>query len=175
MHINRRTAIRQLFIISAGAAILPACVNDKKPKASAFSNLPITTKDEDMMEALAATIIPTTDTPGAKEVAAHRFALRMVNDLGKKEQREQFVRGLKQFQDKVQRQDGKAYEKCTAQEQEKIVAAAIAAKDASDDAAFFFDTFKHLTIQAFTSSEYYLTKVEIYKLVPGKYISSVKV
>jgi hypothetical protein len=175
MHINRRTAIRQLFIISAGAAILPACVNDKKPKASAFSNLPITTKDEDMMEALAATIIPTTDTPGAKEVAAHRFALRMVNDLGKKEQREQFVRGLKQFQDKVQRQYGKAYEKCTAQEQEKIVAAAIAAKDASDDAAFFFDTFKHLTIQAFTSSEYFLTKVEIYKLVPGKYISSVKV
>ena len=175
MHINRRTAIRQLFIISAGAAILPACVNDKKPKASAFNNLPITTKDEDMMEALAATIIPTTDTPGAKEVAAHRFALRMVNDLGKKEQREQFVRGLKQFQDKVQKQYGKAYEKCTAQEQEKIVAAAIAAKDAGGDAAFFFDTFKHLTIQAFTSSEYYLTKVEVYKLVPGKYISSVKV
>jgi hypothetical protein len=175
MHINRRTAIRQLFIISAGAAILPACVNDKKPGASAFSNLPITTKDEAMLEALASTIIPTTDTPGAKEVAAHRFALRMVNDLGKKEQREQFVKGLKQFQDKVQQQYGKAYEKCTAQEQEKIVAAAIAAKDAGDDAAFFFDTFKHLTIQAFTSSEYYLSKVEVYKLVPGKYISSVKV
>src|ERR1044072_6284657 len=135
MHINRRTEIRQLFIISAGAAILPACVNDKKPKASDFTNLPITTKDEDMMEALAATSIPTTDTPVAKEVAAHRFALRMVNDLGKKEQREQFVRGLKQFQDKVQRQYGKAYEKCTAQEQEKIVAAATAAKAASDDAA----------------------------------------
>jgi hypothetical protein len=164
MHIDRRSAIRQLFIISAGVAVLPACVGDKKPA-----------NEEEILAALSSTIIPTTDTPGAKEVAAHKFALRMVNDCYNKENREKFMNGFKQFQDKVQQQYGKSFDKCTAAEQTKIVTAAAAAQNTGDDATYFFNTFKHLTIQAFTSSEYYLTKVEVYKLVPGKYISSVKV
>lgn len=175
MQIDRRSALRQLFIISAGVAILPACVNDKKPASYAFSNLPVTAKEEEILAALSSTIIPTTDTPGAKEVAAHAFALRMLNDCYNKENRERFVNGFKQFQEKVQQQYNKSFEKCTADEQAKIVAAAIAAQDAGNDAAYFFNTFKHLTIKGFTGSEYFLTKVEVYKLVPGKYISSVKV
>ena len=34
---------------------------------------------------------------------------------------------------------------------------------------------KGLTVQAYTSSQYYLTNVQVYKLVPGKFISSVAV
>jgi hypothetical protein len=175
MHIDRRSAIRQLFIISAGAAILPSCVNDKKPASHAFSNLPITAKEEEILAALSSTIIPSTDTPGAKEVAAHVFALRMLNDLGKKEDREKFMSGFKQFQDDVKKQYNKSYVQCSAAEQEKIVAAANSQQGNGNDAAYFYNIFKQLTIQAYTSSEYYLTKVEVYKLVPGKYISSVKV
>jgi hypothetical protein len=175
MHIDRRSVIKQLLIISAGAAILPGCVNDKKPAPYAFGNLPVTAKEEEMLAELSATIIPTNDTPGAKEAGAHLFALRMLNDCYKKEDREKFVSGFKQFQDSVKQQYNKTYTQCSAAERTQIVTKAATRKDAGDDAAYFFNTFKRLTIQAYTSSEYYLTNVEVYKLVPGKFISSVKV
>lgn len=174
MHINRRSAIKQLFIISAGAAILPSCVNNEKPAAVTFSHLPVTAGEQETLAEISATIIPTTGTPGAKEVSAHIFALQMVNDCYKKEDREKFLKGLQQFQDKVQQEYGKTYVKCTVPERGRIISAA-GKKDAGEEAAYFYNTFKHFTIQAYTSSEYYLTKVEVYKLVPGKFISSVKV
>lgn len=174
MPINRRTAIRQLFIISAGAAILPACVNDKKTSAQTFSNLPVTADEQALLEDMASAIIPTTDTPGAKEVGAHLFALRMVNDCYKKKDREKFLSGLRSFAGQVQQQQGKPFEKCTAAEKEAILGKAGDKKNGEEN-AYFFNTFKRLTIQAYTSSEYYLTKVDVYKLVPGKFISSVKV
>jgi len=175
MQVNRRSAIKQLLIISAGAALLPACVNDKKPAAAAYNNLGITVADEELLAAIAGTLIPTTDTPGARDVGAHAFALRMLNDCYKKEDRERFVAGLQQFRDGVRKKYSKSYAQCTAPEQEAIIAAAAARQDAGNDAAYFYNTFKRLTIQGYTSSEYYLTKVEVYKLVPGKYISSVPV
>lgn len=175
MHTDRRTVIKQLLIISAGAALLPACVNDKKPAPLAFSNLPVTAKEEEILAEVSSTIIPTTDTPGAKEVSAHLFALRMLNDCYTKENREKFINGFKQFQDSVKKQYSKTYVQCTGPEREKIISAAAARSEAGDDAAYFYSTFKRLTIQAYTSSEYYLTKVDVYKLVPGKFISSVKV
>lgn len=174
MHINRRSAIKQLFIISAGAAILPSCVNNEKPASHTFSNIPMTAKEEEMLAEISSTIIPTTDTPGAKEVSAHLFALRMVNDCYKKEDREKFIKGFRQFQDNVQQQYNKTYTQCTAPERQQIISAIAAKKDNGDDAAYFYKTFKRFTIQAYTSSEYYLTKVDEYKLVPGKFIASVK-
>lgn len=177
MHINRRSALKQLFIISAGAALLPSCLNNKKPASLAFSKLPITALDEEMLAEISATIIPTTDTPGAKEVSAHIFALRMVNDCYKKEDQEKFLSGLKQFRENVQKQYDKTFQQCTAPEKETIISAIAGKKDKKDksDATYFYNTLKRLTIQAYTSSEYYLTKVDVYKLVPGKFISSVKV
>jgi hypothetical protein len=175
MHINRRSAIRQLFIISAGAAILPSCVNNEKKTSHTFSNVPLTAKEEEMLAEISSTIIPTTDTPGAKEVSAHLFALRMVNDCYKKEDREKFIKGFKQFQDNVQQQHNKTYTQCTAEERQQIISAIAAKKDDKDEAVYFYKTFKRFTIQAYTSSEYYLTKVDVYKLVPGKFVASIKV
>ncbi|RPE08813.1 gluconate 2-dehydrogenase subunit 3 family protein [Chitinophaga lutea] len=174
MKINRRAALRQLFVISAGAAVLPACVNDKKStKASGL--LALTPEQEQTLADISATLIPTTDTPGAREVEAHLFALRMVSDCYKKDDQEKFRKGLTQFSDNVRQQYGKLFQDCAAADKQNIIAKATASKDAGTDAAYFYNTFKRLTIQAYTSSEYYLTKVDAYKLVPGKFISSVKV
>jgi len=173
MQITRRSALRQLFIISAGAAILPACVNNKKPAAQTFSHLPVTADEQAMLEDIASTIIPTTDTPGAKEAGAHLFALRMVNDCYKKEDQEKFLNGLRQFGTQVQQQYSKGFGACSAQEKEAAISKA--AEDKGGDAGYFCNTFKRLTVQAYTSSEYYLTKVDAYKLVPGKFKASVKI
>ncbi|HEV2478171.1 MAG TPA: hypothetical protein VGS79_00845, partial [Puia sp.] len=43
------------------------------------------------------------------------------------------------------------------------------------DLIFFYTTTKKLTIQAYTSSQYYLTKIQVYELVPGRWHGCVPV
>jgi len=173
MNINRRSAIKQFIILSAGVALLPSCKSNKK--VSLYNNIPINEEQQTFLAEVAETIIPKTDTPGAKDISAHLFALQMMNDCYNTEDREKFVKGMQQFDDNVQKKYNKSFVQCTPNERQAIVATAEAKKDAKDDAQFFYSTLKHLTVQAYTSSKYYLTNVQVYKLVPGKYISSVAV
>jgi hypothetical protein len=39
----------------------------------------------------------------------------------------------------------------------------------------FFNTTKGLTIQSYIASEYFLTKVQVYELIPGRYHGCVPV
>lgn len=173
MNINRRSAIKQFIILSAGIALLPSCKSNKR--VSGYNNIIIDEDQQAMLAEVAETIVPATDTPGAKDLSAHLFALQMMNDCYKAEDRERFVKGMQQFDDNVQKQYNKSFVACTPGERQAIVAAAETKKDAKDDAQYFYHTLKHLTVQAYTSSKYYLTNVQVYKLVPGKYISSVAV
>jgi len=173
MNINRRSAIKQFIILSAGVALLPSCKSNKK--TSLYNNILIDEDQQAMLAEVAETIVPATDTPGAKDLSAHIFALQMMNDCYKAEDRENFVKGMQQFEDNVQKQYSKSFVQCNTAERQAIIAAAEARKDAKDEARFFYNTLKRLTVQAYTSSKYYLTNIQVYKLVPGKYISSVAV
>ena len=172
-YMNRRSAIKQFIILSAGVALLPSCKSNKK--VSLYNNIPIDEEQQAFLSEVAETIIPATNTPGAKDISAHIFALQMLNDCYKPEDRENFVKGMQQFQDNVQKQYKKFFVQCSAPEKQAIITAENARKDAKDEAHFFYTTLKGLTVQAYTSSQYYLTNVQVYKLVPGKFISSVAV
>lgn len=174
MRMNRRSALKYFIVISAGTVLLPTCKPSPK-KIAAYNNLVIDEDRQAMLAAIAETILPDTNTPGAKEVAAHMFALQMMNDCYKQEHRERFLQGMNQFQKDVKDKHKRSFTECPANEQVEIITACNAQKDANNDAAYFYNTFKGLTIQAYTGSKYYLTKVQEYKLVPGKFKSSVAV
>lgn len=173
MNINRRSAIKQFIILSAGVALLPSCKSNKK--VSLYNNITIDEDQQAMLAEVAETILPKTDSPGAKDLSAHIFALQMMNDCYKADDREKFVKGMQQFDDHVQQQYKKSFMQCTPAERQNLIAAAEARKDIKEDAQYFYDTLKHLTMQAYTTSKYYLGNVQVYKLVPGKYISSMAV
>ena len=42
-------------------------------------------------------------------------------------------------------------------------------KDDNSDLHFFYSNVKRFTVQAYTTSQYFLTKVQVYELVPGRY------
>jgi len=44
-----------------------------------------------------------------------------------------------------------------------------------DDVNFFFKALKHYTLRGYTTSEYYLTTVEGYNIIPGKFKGCVPV
>lgn len=170
MIVDRRTALRQLLFVSAGIAILPACVQDDKSKSALLlKNMKISGAQEKMLEELTETIIPTSATPGAKAVSAHLFVLKMMDDCRPKTDQEQFIKGMDLFEMKAKDMFSKSFVECTREERDKLVASLEKAKDADPALALFYWSTRGYAIQAYTSSKFYLTSVQVYKLVPGKF------
>jgi len=164
MQVSRRTAIKQALLVSAGFALLPSCVRNAPPASVKLKNIEVNGDDEKMLAELTSMILPATDTPGAKEIGAHLFALTMLDDCYDKESRQKWADGMKAFKEQWERKDKEAL----LGELEKEDAA-------KSPAAYFYHLTKRLTIQAYTSSEYFLTKVEEWQLVPGRFHGSIPV
>jgi Gluconate 2-dehydrogenase subunit 3 len=124
---------------------------------------------------LAETIIPKTDTPGAKDISAHLFALMMVDDCYKKEDQQKFLAGLKAFEAETKKQFNKSFTDCSQAERETLLTELDAKKAGNADLEYFYGTTKRLTVQAYTTSKFYLTNIQVYKLVPGKYYGCVPI
>jgi hypothetical protein len=169
MAVTRRSALKQLLYVSAGMAILPACLQHTSRTSLTLKNISVDGDQEKMLAELVETIIPATTTPGAKELSAHLFTLIMMDDCYKKEDQQRWLTGMKAFEQASKKLNGHTFLDSTPAQREALLTALEAAKDDKDDATFFYRGAKHLTIQAYTSSKYFLTKVNIYELVPARY------
>lgn len=169
MPVSRRTALKRLVLVSAGAALLPACFHDRTKPGTVTKNFQLTGDQEQQLEALAATIIPSGATPGAREVSAHRFVLRMLDDCFSKDDRDKYLRGLGQLDNASRQLAGASFLKADPAQRATLLTALETKKGPGDDLTFFYTTTKKLTIQAYMSSQYYLTKVHVYELVPGRW------
>jgi hypothetical protein len=167
---NRRVAIQQLVAIWAGVALLPSCLHTEDKVSVPLKLIQIDSSDETMLADLAETILPKTDTPGAKELSAHLFALKMVDDCFTKANQEKYILGMKDFESYVKKKTGKPFAENNEAEKRAIVAELDQQKTANDNnMAFFYQSTKKLTVQAYTTCEYYMTKIRGYKMIPGKF------
>jgi hypothetical protein len=166
---NRRIAIQQLLIIWAGAAILPSCLHSEEKVSIPLSLIHIGPADEHMLASLTETILPKTDSPGANDLAAHLFALKMVDTCYTKENQEKYIQGMNGFESWVMKKTGKTFSETSAAEKQSLVAELDKQKPATDGISFFYQSTKRLTIQAYTTCEYYLTKIRGYKMIPGRF------
>lgn len=172
---QRRTLLKQMLCVAGGVVFLPSCLHHTGKASILLKQLSIDGDQEALLAALSETIIPTTDTPGAKDVFAHLFALMMVDDCYNKEDQQKFTGGLKAFEAKTKKDFNKSFVDLSPTEKEGLLTQLEANKGAKDDLSFFYAATKKLTIQAYTTSKYYLTKVQVYELVPGRYHGCVPV
>ena len=168
-NLSRRKALKQLAFVSAGMAIIPSCLEDRSKASLLLKNISISAADEEMLAELCEIIIPKTNTPGAKDISAHLFVLTMVDDCATKEQQQNFVTGMEDFNSLCKSTAGKALVDCDAGEKKKITDAILALKEEDTPLKHFLGMVKGRSIQAYTSSEFFLTKVHVYELVPGRY------
>src|SRR5690606_41609951 len=96
---NRRTSIRTMLYIAGGTLLLPACLRQSGKVSIELVNLTVSEADEEMLEAFVETLIPSTDTPGGKELLLHLFVLKMVDDCHSPEDQQAFADGLQSFAD----------------------------------------------------------------------------
>jgi hypothetical protein len=185
---NRRAAIKNFVVFSAGAALIPSCMQEKTKASVKLKNIPLTGEQEKMLAALTETILPKTTTPGATDLASHLFVLKMADDCFEKEEREKFVKGMGQFEAYVRKQYKADFSECTVaqrtellnemERQQKNTPADIILshiKDFPEEAIPFYETVKRLTIQSFVTSRYFLMDVRKFEMAPGRYHGCVPV
>ncbi|MBC7841126.1 MAG: gluconate 2-dehydrogenase subunit 3 family protein [Gemmatimonadaceae bacterium] len=105
------------------AGVLAGC-GDQRPSnvASAAQTLrAFTPAQELLVAALAEVILPTTDTPGARDVGVSFFVDRMLADYHTAESREAFLAGLVRIDAKAQTQHERPFVECTAAQQFALV------------------------------------------------------
>lgn len=165
---NRRTLLKQLAVGTAAAFALPSCLLEKEKVSQAMNNLKITSADESLVSLIAETLIPETDTPGAKSLKADAFALVMVDDCMEKEEQQKYLSGMRAFNGEVEKLTGKSFSDASAEDRESILTQVEQANDKlSEEVAHFYSTTRRYIIQGYTSSQHYLTAVKPYVHVPG--------
>ena len=150
-------------------------MQDRSKASLMVKNFTITTDEENMLAELSQTIIPKTTTPGAKDLSAHLFLLKMVDDCASSDDQEKFVTGLRSFEKRFEKQAGKSFMKATETERSAVLSPMFTGDVKTDEVASFLSVVKRYTIQAYAASSYFLTKVQPYELVPGRYHGCVPV
>jgi len=175
MNITRRIALKNLLIVAAGTALLPSCLQDDKKTSINLKHLKFSGDHEKTLAALTETIIPTTDTPGAKDISAHLFVLKMVDDCYTREEQEAFMEGFDAFRKQVQMKYNKGYEEIDQAQKEAFLTDLEKDKEGKGPIHSFYKSAKGLTVFGYTTSQYYLTQVKGYNIIPGKYQGAVPV
>lgn len=166
---NRRELIRNFLFIYSAATLVPACIHDEKKSSLALKNLKVSDEEEATLESLAETIIPQSDSPGAKALQSHLFILMMVDECRTAKEQETFKKGLDQFMTLAKEKIGTDFSKASAAQRTSFLEVIEKKNSIPEDALSFYSTTKRLTIQSFTSSEYFLTKIQVYDMVPGRW------
>lgn len=166
---NRRTAIRQAVIITAGASLLPSCIGGSSDKSAiTLKNISLSGSQEKMLAELTETIIPkTSNFVGAKDLKAHEFVLTMVDDCSAPEDQKVFSQGMKEFDNACEKKLNKSFASCSPQQRQEWLTQVETKDNISDTALKFYETTKRYTVQSFVSSKEYMTQIRDYKMVPG--------
>ena len=168
-NISRRQALTQFAFVSAGMVLIPSCMQNRSKSNLLLKKIKVSPADEAMLAELCETIIPKTDTPCAKDLSAHLFVLMMVDDCSKKELQDEFMNGIKAFNEFNQQTNNKNFLDANQNERHTVLNKILLIKDEKSPVLVFFNNIKKRTIQAYTSSEFFLSKVQVYELIPGRY------
>lgn len=166
---NRRILLKQMVIVGAGIVLVPSCLSDKSKSSILLKKIKIDAEQENNLAELCETIIPKTASPGAKDISAHLFVLKMVDDCMNKTDQDNFMKGVTDFEAFCKTKTGRSFTMCNPEERKSILNNLLAIKDEKSCLSLYCKTVKRLTIQAYTSSEFFLTKVNVYQIIPGKY------
>ena len=186
---NRRDALARVALLMGGTVIgadyfltgcsSPATEKGKAPVGSAAA--PKQPKDLlnatqiSLLDEVGETILPATQTPGAKAAHVGSFMAVMVRDCYAPEDQKTFLDGLTKLDQDCQQQQGKAFLACTAAQRTAFLTKldneqkAFTAHQRQDDPSKYFRMMKQLTLLGYFTSEVGATKALRYLPVPGHY------
>jgi hypothetical protein len=169
---NRRIAVKHFALLAGAVALLPSCLSQTKDQEQAAASSPaaLTASQRQLVADVCETLLPRTDTPGAKDLGLHLYVLKMLNDCTPAKEQQIFVAGLGQLDAAAQKQLGHSFAASTLPQRAAFLQHLDQQPtDFSDELAGFYRIARQLTIDGYTNGKYFMTKEVVYELVPSRY------
>ena len=171
---DRREYLKKIALLSGAAVVgvdffLSGC-SPNGTAAGSFTKAQLALLDE-----IGETIIPATQTPGAKAAEVGKFMEVMVRDCYTTEQQATFKAGLISVDEASQKANGKKFTEATAQQRHDLLvslekeAKAYNEKKEKDKPVHFYTMMKQLTLWGFFTSKTGMTETLRHIPVPGKF------
>ncbi|PWJ59389.1 gluconate 2-dehydrogenase subunit 3-like protein [Dyadobacter jejuensis] len=169
---ERRTAIRQMALAAGTIVSLPTWAKGWK-KADLHTTSFLNTELYQVLEVAVEAIIPETDTPGAGEIGVGAFVALMVKDCYDTAVQNNFSKGLAEIEASSKSRFNKSFS--ALQQSDKLQVLKSFEKGSDKDQKSFIGLLKNLTIQGYMNSEYVMTNLTHYEMVPARYHGCVPV
>jgi Gluconate 2-dehydrogenase subunit 3 len=179
---NRREILQRLSLVIGGTLLGADQMLAKNIDWDALENAPeskgigLFNKSQiRLLNEVADTIIPTTDTPGAKAAKVGQFMAVIVSDCYTPEDQKIFVDGLVQLQERCKKEKGKSFVKCAPAERLAFLNTLDAEQKAyykskkPSDPPLYFRQMKDLALWGYFTSEIGSTQALRYLQLPGRY------
>lgn len=173
---NRRDALSRVALLFGGSIIgAEAFLSGCKTATKYGASMNFTPDDIAYLNEIAETILPATNTPGAKEAKVGEFMTVMVKDCYEEKDQKIFMEGMGKLDEACQKKNSKSFmESSPAERHDFLVALDKEAKDyqkskKADDPSHYFTMMKQLTLTGYFTSEPGATKALRYVAVPGRY------
>jgi hypothetical protein len=174
---NRRDAISRVALLLGGTVIgaeffLNGCAS---PDKKVGTSVDFTPDDITFLDEVAETIIPQTDTPGAKAAKVGTFMTVMVKDCYDEKNQKIFLEGMNKINDASKKKFEKGFMTVTPdQRKELLTEIDKEMKDyhknkKKEDDAHYFNQMKQLTLLGYFTSKEGATQALRYVAVPGRY------
>lgn len=170
---NRREVLKNASLTATGFMAWPTWAEAWNPSHIHQENPFLSDEQEAILVSIVDTIIPTTDTLGAKDLEVPAFIQKMLVDCYEKEIQENIKKGLAKTDAIAKDSYLRAFSKCNSLQRKDVLNKIILSSD--QPLKDCFELIKSLTITGFTTSEYVQTKYLNYNPVPGHYYGCVPV
>jgi hypothetical protein len=174
---KRRTAIGRILAAGVGGGLVFS--GYKWHDWHKAPDLGFVTLQKELLAALAETIIPATDTPGARDAGVADFIIAMIKDCTEIKTQNKFIDGLKELRSYSLSKYQKEYQRCDPQEQRTILQhfeqegkpfRGILGKAQNRFLGkSFFSTLKQYTVEGYCTSERGASMGLTYLAVPGSF------
>jgi hypothetical protein len=169
---KRKTLLKTLGISAIGLATIPLWMNswnaEELPEDDGF----LTGEQRLQLQEIVDTIIPKTDTPGAKELGVEKFISLMVKDCYNEEVKAEFLTGFREINLASEEIYGNPFIEITDAERNDVLCTMETIEIVPGQEINFVAFVKVIAIAGYRSSQYVLENHTDYELIPSRFHGS---
>ena len=175
---NRRKALKNIGLITGGIFLLPSCDFSNEKVSIILNKLQITVEEETILKEIVASIIPEGEIPGARSLKVHNFVWVMIDDILPEKKQRSLMNGLKLFDNKVKEVNENSFIDLSENDRLAVLNDILDGNIKEDkpenkkdlkDIRNFVKAAKYYTTWGYMQSEYIMTEIMPYQLIPGSY------
>lgn len=169
---KRRKAIQSIAAATSAIVLLPSCEFESGP---VYANLPLESSQKKLIGQLSDAVLPKGDLVISTPESTLDFLLTVINDCYSPEDIEKYVLGLGEFQNYIDQNYNRSFKNLNEETKVEVLSYLSKSEDRAESMKYFYHITKRLTVQHFTTSEYFLTTYLDYEYMPYRYHGCVNI